>query len=230
MTTAELAVDDVRRALSRPLPGLDAQLKMSPQPRPGSVSNLALPSDCREGGVLILLYSRAERLHFVLTQRTQTVRSHKGQISLPGGKREGNESLIQTALRETCEEVGVSLNGTDVIGRLSALYVPPSHYCIHPFVAHRRSPPTFRLDPAEVAAILEVPLATLLDPSIRKVEHWSNPHFDFPRRVPFFDIKGQVVWGATAMILSELVTLLEEERGTSEIGDPGLEYRAEDRG
>ena len=67
--------------------------------------------------------------------------------------------------------------------------------------------------PAEVAEVLEVPLAALLDPSIRKVEHWSDPQFDAPRRVPFFAIESQVVWGATAMILSELVTLLEEERG-----------------
>jgi 8-oxo-dGTP pyrophosphatase MutT (NUDIX family) len=208
----EPTLDDVQRALSRPLPGPDAHLKMAPQPRPGRTPTLALPSDCREGGVLILLYSRAERLYFVLTRRTETVRSHKGQISLPGGKREGSESLIQTALRETCEEVGVPPDGTEVIGRLSKLYVSASNYCIHPFVAHRQIPPTFRPDPVEVAEVLEVPLFTLLDPSIRKVEHWSASQFDAPRRVPFFAIESQVVWGATAMILSELATLLEEER------------------
>jgi 8-oxo-dGTP pyrophosphatase MutT (NUDIX family) len=209
----EPTLDDVQRALSRPLPGPDAHLKMAPQPRPGWTPALALPSDCREGGVLVLLYLRAERLHFVLTRRTETVRSHKGQISLPGGKREGNESLIQTALRETCEEVGVPPDGTEVIGRLSELYVSASNYCIHPFVAYRQNPPTFRPDPVEVAEVLEVSLATLLDPSIRKVEHWPDTHSDAPRRVPFFAIESRVVWGATAMILSELVTLLEEERG-----------------
>ena len=212
-TILEPSLDDVRRALSRPLPGPDAHIKMAPQRRPSWTPHPAEPSDCREGGVLILLYSRAERLYLVLTRRTETVRSHKGQISLPGGKREGSESLIQTALRETCEEVGVPPDGTEVIGRLSKLYVSPSNYCIHPFVAHRQNPPTFRPDPVEVAEVLEVPLATLLDPSIRKVEHWPDSRFDAPRRVPFFAIESQVVWGATAMILSELVTLLEEERG-----------------
>lgn len=207
----EPTMDDVRRALARPLPGIEAHLMMAPQPRPGWNPDFALPSDCREGGVLILLYPRGERLHIVLTRRTETVRSHKGQISLPGGKREGSESLIETALRETYEEVGVSPEGTEVIGQLSELYTPPSNYCIHPFIAYRPTGPTFRPDPVEVAEVLEVPLATLLTPSTRKVEYWSDPHFESPRQVPFFDIHGQVVWGATAMILSEFVTLLEGE-------------------
>ncbi|GAB4535798.1 MAG: CoA pyrophosphatase [Anaerolineae bacterium] len=209
----EPSLDDIRAALSGPLPGLNAHLKMAPQPRPGWDPNQALPPGCREGGVLILLYSRAERLHLVLTRRTETVRSHKGQISLPGGKREGSESLLETALRETCEELGVPPSGTEVIGRLSALYTPPSNYCIHPFVGHRPVAPTFSPDPVEVAEVLEVPLVTLLDPSNRKVEYWPDARFESPRRVPFFDIGGQVVWGATAMILSELVTLIENEQG-----------------
>jgi 8-oxo-dGTP pyrophosphatase MutT (NUDIX family) len=211
-TIAEPTLDVLRRALLRPLPGFDAQLKMAPQPRPGWDPSFALPPDCREGGVLILLYSRAERLHFVLTRRTETVRSHKGQISLPGGAREAGESLVQTALRETCEELGIPSDGTDVIARLSALYTPPSNYCIHPFAAYRSAAPNFYPDPVEVAEVLEVPLILLLNPSIRRVEHWSDPRFEAPRRVPFFDIHGQVVWGATAMILSELATLLEDER------------------
>lgn len=217
--STELILDDVRRALLRPLPGICAQIKMAPQPRPGWNPDFAIPPDCREGGVLILLYPRTDQLHFVLTRRTETVRSHKGQISLPGGAREEDESLVQTALRETCEELGVPFGGTEVIGRLSALYTPPSNYCIHPFVAYRPSAPAFRPDPVEVAEVLEVPLALLLDPSIRRSEYWSDPRFESPRRVPFFDIHGQVVWGATAMILSELVALLEEERGEGEIGD-----------
>ncbi|MEJ2556995.1 MAG: CoA pyrophosphatase [Anaerolineae bacterium] len=141
-----------------------------------------------------------------------TLDAHKGQIALPGGAREDGEALVQTALRETREELGVPPEGTEVLGQLSALYTPPSNYCIHPFVAYRPIAPTFRRDPVEVADVLEVSLALLLNPSTRKVEHWSDPRFESPRRVPFFDIHGQVVWGATAMILSEFVTLLEDER------------------
>jgi 8-oxo-dGTP pyrophosphatase MutT (NUDIX family) len=209
--TADPSLEDIRRALSHPLPGIRAQLKMAPQPRPGRDLDLGIPADCRESSVLILLYPRAGRLHFVLTRRTEMVQSHKGQISLPGGAREGGESPAQTALRETCEELGVPLNGSEVLGCLSTIYIPHSNYCIYPFVAYRPGPPAFCADPVEVAEVLEVPLALLLDPSIRRVEYWSAPDFESPRRVPFFNINGQVVWGATAMILSELVSLLDRE-------------------
>ena len=214
VTTPQPTLNDVRRALSRPLPGLRAHLKMAPQPRPGWDPNPSLPPDCREGGVLILLYPRSDHLCLVLTRRTETVRQHKGQISLPGGAREAGEPLLQTALRETCEELGVPRDNLEVLGRLSPLYTPPSNYCIHPFVAYRPTAPTFHPDPIEVAEVLEVPLARLLDPSIRRVERWPDPHFDTHRLVPLFDLSGQVVWGATAMILSELVTLLEVEQGS----------------
>jgi len=210
-STPEPTLEDVRRALSRPLPGAEAQIKMAPQPRPGWNPDFAIPPGCRQGGVLILLYPRAGRLHFVLTRRTEVVSSHKGQISLPGGAREKGEPLLQTALRETREELGVSPDGSEVIGHLSEMYTPPSNYCIYPFVAYRPVAPIFRPDSVEVAEVLEVPLTLLLAPSTQRVEYWPDPYLESPRRVPFFDIYGQVVWGATAMILSELVTLLEDE-------------------
>ncbi len=218
--TADPSLEDIRRALSYPLPGMRAQLEMAPQPRVGKDVDLDIPTSCRQSSVLILLYPRAGRLYFVLTRRTEVVRSHKGQISLPGGAREDNDSPAQTALRETCEELGVPQNGTEVLGCLSTLYIPRSNYCIYPFVAYRPEPPVFYADPVEVAEVLEVPLALLLDPSIRRMEYWSAPDFDSPRRVPFFSIHGQVVWGATAMILSELVSVLGKEKDSQEEGGP----------
>ncbi len=218
---AEPSLEDVRRALSHPLPGIRAQLKMAPQPRPGWDPESGVPAGCRESSVLILLYPRAGRLYFVLTRRTDMVQSHKGQISLPGGAREGDESPVQTALRETREELGVPPHDTEVLGCLSTLYIPHSNYCIYPFVAYRPDSPVFCADPVEVAEVLEVPLALLLDPSIRRVEHWPAPDFESPRRVPFFSIHGQVVWGATAMILSELVSLLDGGIGRKDSQEAG---------
>jgi 8-oxo-dGTP pyrophosphatase MutT (NUDIX family) len=209
---AEPSLDDIRQALSGPLPGVDAHLQMAPQPRPGWNRELSLPSNCRQGAVLLLLYPSYGRLYLVLTRRSDRVGSHKGQISLPGGAQESNESLVGTALRETWEELGIPLQGTEVIGKLTPLYTPPSNYCIHPFVAYRTATPVFRPYAVEVAQVLEVALGSLLDPAIRKVEYREDQRFDAPRRVPYFDIEGQVVWGATAMILSEFVSLLEHRR------------------
>ena len=212
----EPSLDDIRQALLGPLPGVDAHMKMAPQPRPGWNRELSLPADCRQGAVLILLYPRYGRLYLVLTRRSDRVGSHKGQISLPGGAQESNESLAQTALRETWEELGVPSEDIEVMGKLTPLYTPPSNYCIHPFVAHRTATPIFHPYSVEVAQVLEVALGSLLDPAIRRVEYWADQRFDSPRRVPCFDIDGQVVWGATAMILSEFVSLLEQRRAAQD--------------
>jgi 8-oxo-dGTP pyrophosphatase MutT (NUDIX family) len=202
------------QALGRPLPGAAAQLKMAPDPAGGPGAYLNPPAACRRSGVLILLYPRAGELHFVLTRRSQRVRHHKGQVSLPGGARHSHEPLIQTALRETGEDLGVPTAAIQVLGALSPLYVPVSGFCIHPFVAYQASQLTFAPDPVEVADVLEVPLAHLLDPAARQVEFWPDPRFDAQRRVPYFRIFDWTVWGATAMILSELVALLEEQSST----------------
>jgi 8-oxo-dGTP pyrophosphatase MutT (NUDIX family) len=203
-----LSVGDVRQALAQPLPGLAAQMKMAPQPRPGW-SYTGIPADCRQSGVLMLLYPREERLHFALTRRTERVGAHKGQVSLPGGACHNNELPVETALRETAEELGVDSRIIEVIGQLTPLYVPVSNYCIHPFIGYQPSVPDFRLDPVEVAEALEMPLTALLDPRNRQVEYWHEADFEGGRRIPCFRLRGWLVWGATAMILSEIATVLE---------------------
>jgi 8-oxo-dGTP pyrophosphatase MutT (NUDIX family) len=165
----------------------------------------------KEAAVLILLYERHGELWFPLTRRTETVETHKGQISLPGGAREnGDQSLRETALRETCEELGVCPETWNVLGQLSTLYIPPSEFIISPYVAHTSTGPTFRPDPTEVADVIETPLSLLLDPATVRWEEWTLR--DTPVKVPFFDIKGHKVWGATAMVLSEFVTVLREAK------------------
>jgi hypothetical protein len=96
-----------------------------------------------------------------------------------------------------------------MIGQLTPLYVPVSNYCIHPFVGYQPDAPTFRPDPVEVAEVLEMPLKVLLDPLNRHVEYWHEAGFEGGRRIPCFKMHGWLVWGATAMILSEMVTVLE---------------------
>ncbi len=201
-------IADVRRALARPLPGLSAQLRMAPVYRIETLRDRRPPPLPKEAGVLILLYPQDGQLYFPLTRRTDTLESHKGQISLPGGAHEPGESLRATALRETCEELYACLDQRTVLGALTPLYIPPSGFLINPFVAYTPTRPAFDPDPVEVAELIETPLALLLDPDTVVQEEWDL--HGTPTMVPFFHIYGHKVWGATAMVLGELVALLRE--------------------
>jgi 8-oxo-dGTP pyrophosphatase MutT (NUDIX family) len=204
-------LDDVRRALA--LADFDhvaAWLRMIPRPRP-----LERPPDqsgsVRLAGVLLLLYPRDGALSFALTRRTETLASHKGQISLPGGAQEPGEKLTESALRETCEEVGVCLDETCLAGALTPMYLIVSDFQIHPFVGAVDKPPDFHPDPAEVAEMLEFPLPLLLDDSIKDMERWNLRGTEMD--VPFYRVNGQIVWGATAAMISEFEGRLRQALG-----------------
>lgn len=204
--------DRLQRVLSGPLPGQAGQKNMAPAPVRRHADRWEIPVDCREAAVLLLLYRHRSDIaspdwYLALIKRPNYAGVHSGQIALPGGQREASEALIQTALRETREEIGVTVPEDNVVGQLSPLYTPPSNFCIYPFVAVYSYHPDFRPDPREVATVVEVPVHMFFDPSYRKEEIW---HFDKygDRRVPFFDILGHKVWGATAMILSEFTALV----------------------
>lgn len=199
---------DIRQALA--LPDFDtivAQEKMMPFGR----AQRTLPEDhdaLRVGAVLVLLYERDGELFLVLTKRQEHLPAHAGQISFPGGRHEETESLLATALRETEEEVGVPQTAVIPLGQLSTIYIPPSGFVVHPFVGwyQNGSAPTFYPAAAEVSQIIEVPLALLLDPATAVVEPWEFKGYEV--MVPYFAIQEHKVWGATAIMLSELVERL----------------------
>lgn len=204
----------IQQALNRPLPGVTAQKEMAPQPRPGQIDRWHIPEGCRHAGVLLLLYPYAYKAHqpeiyLVLTRRPEYPGAHSGQISFPGGRQEDQESLQYTALRETAEEIGVLPEAVEIIGQLSPLYTPPSNFCIYPFVGFCRARPVFQPHVREVAEVIEVPVTLLLNPAARKEEIWILPNFG-ERQIPYFDVFGHKVWGATAMILSEFLWLLAQ--------------------
>jgi 8-oxo-dGTP pyrophosphatase MutT (NUDIX family) len=201
-----VTLEAIQQALAGPLPGQAGQQKMAPAPLPGDIDRWGPLAGCREAGVLVLLYPQQAELYLILTRRVDYPGVHGGQISLPGGRREGTESLSATALREAQEEIGLCPNSVELMGSLSVLYTPVSNFCIYPFVAFSPVRPNFRPNPAEVAALIETPLSLLLNPTTRREEMW---YFEQGRRrVPFFDILGHKVWGATAMILSEFLMVV----------------------
>lgn len=163
---------------------------------------------CREAAVLVLLVPVEGTPAVVLTLRPTHLPHHPGQISFPGGRREGDESLLETSLREAREEIGLA-QSVDILGALSPIYVQPNGFCVYPFVASTNEMPTFQAHEAEVEALLHVPLAVLRDPATRRRE--QREVRGIRAWIPFFSVSGYEIWGATAMILSELLALLPSD-------------------
>lgn len=202
-----LTIEDVIRALRGPLPGVPAQERMATIPRP-TMAEFEHEGPPRPGAVLVLLYPRDGELYLPLTRRTDRVATHKGQISLPGGAQEPEDaSLWETALREANEEVAVDPAAVRYIGALSPLLIPASNFNVYPFVGHIDEAPAFRPDPTEVAELIQLPLRGILEPSVKAHETWTLRGRQV--EVSFYRYQQHVVWGATAMILSEFEALLE---------------------
>jgi len=198
-------------ALKRPLPGKAGQLSMSPLPiDEDRFSVLDLPN-ARKGAVLLLLYPDAVGCMVPFIKRSIYEGTHAGQISLPGGKWEPSDaSLEYTAQRETEEEIGVQVESIKILGRLSSLYIPPSNYLVEPYVGYVERKPTFVPDPREVDRVITCSFAHLIDRSTRKRKDIILRK-DHHLSAPYFDIDNEVVWGATAMILSELLHVWEHD-------------------
>lgn len=207
----ESFIHQLRANLQQPLPGKTAQYKMAHAVRR---SHVEPPEDARRAAVLALFYPKNEQLHIVLIERESSNPNdrHRGQIGLPGGRYEPQDQTMKnTALREAEEEVGVDANTVQVLGQLSKLYIPVSNFLVYPFVGYTTSTPEFTPQPEEVRAILEVPFSRFLDPSNLQKTNMDLAQNITLRDVPFFSVSGKVVWGATAMMLSELLEVVKQE-------------------
>lgn len=200
-----LSQEKIRQALELPaFDGEAAQQQMIPRPR--GVRPPSMAGQPRQGAVLVALYDKDGGSHLVLTRRRDDLNDHAGQISFPGGRREEGEVLEMTALREAEEEIGLRPVDLTVLGQLSRLYIPPTDYEVYPFVAWHDGRPLFRRQAGEVAEILPVSLSHLLDPTNRYEEPWDYQGMTI--QVPFYQVDSHKVWGATAMMLSELLERL----------------------
>ena len=211
MNESLMTIAQVRRALHTPRPGRPAQQRMSPRPRPGDIFPMPQNASGKQAAVLILLYERAGELYFFLTRRTESVGTHKGQISLPGGGQDKGEALRDTALREAREELGLDASDIEIVSEpLTPLYIPVSDFWVTAFVGYACcGEPKLHLSEHEVVEILPTRLAEVLDEANIVEEEWELRGTRV--MVPFFNLRGYKVWGATAMILSEFASLLRAQ-------------------
>ena len=193
----------LQAALSGPLPGNSAHLKMASRLRREKYAFNHDTSTAIQSSVLILLYPFMDEVTTVFIRRQTYDGVHSGQISFPGGRTEpGDQNRIDTALREASEEVNIDPAQVAVIGTLTELYIPPSNYLVLPVVGISSRRPKFVPERTEVAEIIESGLGFLFDKNQRKETRIVVRGTEI--EAPYFDVDNHMVWGATAMILSEL--------------------------
>lgn len=195
----------LKENLQNELPGWTAQLKMA---APSRINSPDIPNTTtRKSAVLMLFYPYHDQIYLPLILRTVYHGVHAGQIAFPGGRYEqSDKNLVQTALREAQEEIGLRLNDVTVLGKLSELYIPVSNFLVQPVIAALPYKPDFYPDPREVADILEINTSELFDKSNRR----ENDFVMSGRNIsaPHYKIQNHYVWGATAMMISELRELV----------------------
>ena len=195
----------IPKLLNQQLPAFDAHVIMAPEERKASLEpDYYLKYNPRNSAVMMLFYPKDGNATLVLTKRSTYAGVHSAQVSFPGGKAElTDKDLAYTALRETQEEVGINPGDINIVMPFTKIYIPPSNFLVVPFLGIMQETPQFMPDPAEVAEIIELPLDMLLDDSIinrTPIQIFQSQSIT----VPAFKVGEHIVWGATAMILSEL--------------------------
>lgn len=190
-------VPQVQRHLD--LAGLRRSLEVVGTPRPSVLEGTSV----RASAVLVPLYEHDGELYVVLTRRAQNLRTHRGEVSFPGGGQDPGEDLLQTALREAYEETAMDTSRIEIIGELDHLQTITSRSFIAPFVGVLPERPDLKANPAEVELILHVALDELLEEGVFREERWGLPPLD--HAIYFFEVVGDTIWGATAAMLRNLL-------------------------
>jgi 8-oxo-dGTP pyrophosphatase MutT (NUDIX family) len=200
-------------AAAEPLPEdwLERLVRVPEVARPQDLSRFPVPDEGGRPSAVLLLFGADDdgAPDVLLTQRADTMRKHPGQVSFPGGAQDPTDAgPVAAALREAHEETGLDPAGVDVIGTLPPLYLPPSGFVVTPVLAWWRDPsPVRAVDAAEVAAVVRVPLAELLDPANRSTVRHPSGYLG-----PAFEARGLFVWGFTAGLLARVLALAGLER------------------
>ncbi|MES2798351.1 MAG: CoA pyrophosphatase [Bacteroidota bacterium] len=202
-------MDKLKERLALPLPGEMAHQLMAAK------SRMSLPktpnSNTKKSAVLILFYPFESGINIPLILRPPYDGMHGGQVAFPGGRNEKtDENLIRTALREAQEEIGIRIADVSILGQLSELYIPPSNFLVQPVVGFMHSRPTFYPDPKEVDTVFEISLEQLINPNIVSEEILNVRGVEV--EAPIYAFQNHKVWGATAMMIAELLMVLDWEK------------------
>jgi 8-oxo-dGTP pyrophosphatase MutT (NUDIX family) len=206
-----LSKSELINNFQKPLPGIDSHLKMAPKPR---VSELLQTKDkiptARQSAVMILLFPDNGQLKTVFIKRSEYDGIHSGQIAFPGGQyEESDDNFKTTALRETFEEIGVSSDKIEIIGQLTDLFIPPSNFVVKAFAGYCKQKPKYVSDKKEVQTVIEVAIDELADEQYKHEKEFISGQGESKIRAPYFHIQNIEIWGATAMIVSELLDILK---------------------
>ena len=201
--------NELKKKLGTKLPGVEAQMKMVPAHRQQEMKLRNWKNKARKAAVLICFYPDGKgEIHLTFIRRNEYDGVHSGQISFPGGGYEKEDrDLVHTALREAEEETNIREAEVEVLGEITPVYIPPSNFIVKPVVGWTDRKPDFIPEVAEVQEILNISINKLLSPSSRQNKDISHREFSMIQ-VPCFYIDGHVIWGATAMMLSEMLDVL----------------------
>ena len=214
MNFADFTENLKNRLQNYPLPGQDAQYIMAGENIRHKKIDLSALRNYKKSAVCLLFYEHDENIYFALMKRPSTHQYHASQIALPGGSCDGAETYEQTAIRELFEEIGVIISTENIIGRLTPLYIPVSNFYIEVIVACINSRPLFLPHKDEVEELIEYKLKDILDEAIVSETTVNLTTSGLKIKAPYFNVQGNVLWGATAMLLSELKQLLKQNQTT----------------
>lgn len=198
--------------LSGTLPGTASHLKMAPPHRAEELKEAQNRIDeARKSAVMILFFrDELEVLKMIVIRRSEYVGVHSGQIAFPGGRYEEEDGDVEiTALREVEEEIGIPREKIELLGRLSDIYVPPSNFLISVFVGYLNEKPQYKIQEREVAEVIEIPFRDFYQSDIVKQKEFFVRSQNASSFAPYFDVTNAEIWGASAMVISELLDVLQ---------------------